>query len=83
MADDWSSRAYQEGIAEGRRQLAAELEQSQARVAELEQQLAALKAAHRKELNELHREHARDIRDACAQARDDAAYDARSREGGY
>jgi hypothetical protein len=67
----------------GAEMLQLRAEQAQARVRELEQQLAELKQQHRKELNALHREHARDIRDACAQARDDAAYDARSREGGY
>jgi uncharacterized protein involved in exopolysaccharide biosynthesis len=61
-------------------ELLTRVEQSQARVRELEQQLAELKQQHRKELNELHREHARDISDACAQARDDAACE---REGGY
>jgi hypothetical protein len=50
-----------------------------ARVDELNKQLAELKAAHQKELNELRREHARDIREAVLEARDDAAYDERSR----
>lgn len=53
------------------------------RIDGLTEQLRAEQAMHRQEINQLHKEHARDIRDACAQARDDAAYDAREREGGY
>jgi hypothetical protein len=61
------------------------------RVAELEQEREQLKLAHdravallAKELNQLRREHAQDINNACAEVREDAAWVARERgEGGY